>query len=279
MSFQYPEFFKLSCKMFFGCHLDKPNDVIDPHWKVDLNTIYKGLFDAFENNWNLYLPDIKLPLNEVSFLNYAQSIRKNNFTFNDQINEVKSSVKDSKSINKLKLGIVGKIGQGKSTMADYLCKEKGFIEYAFAGPLKRGVGVLFDFTYEQLYTEEKEKIDPRWGVSPRVILQQIGLDLFRNNILKHIQGLNIFKSFWIDHFYRWFDQCKNQNVVVSDCRFPDEFESLKDCGFMIYKIIRPNFNIFYFHSSEILQDNISSDETIYNDGTLEKFYENINSFL
>ena len=201
MNSQYPEFFKLSCKMFFGIHLDQPDNVIDYHWKVDLNTIYKGLFDAFENNWNLYLPNIKLPSNEISFLNYAQSIRKNNYVFDNQINEVKKSSQDSNSIKGLKLGIVGKIGQGKSTMADYLCKEKGFIEYAFAGPLKRGVGIMFDFTYEQLYTEEKEKIDPRWGVSPRVILQQIGLDLFRNNILKHIQELLIFKSFWINHFY------------------------------------------------------------------------------
>ena len=37
------------------------------------------------------------------------------------------------------IGIVGNKNVGKDTLADYLVKEKGFIKYAFADPLKEGL--------------------------------------------------------------------------------------------------------------------------------------------
>ena len=65
----------------------------------------------------------------------------------------------------------GKKQVGKNTFADEC---KGFIQYAFAKPLKDTCKVLFLLSDEQLYGNLKEIQDKRWGKSPREIMQQFG---------------------------------------------------------------------------------------------------------
>ena len=40
---------------------------------------------------------------------------------------------------------------------------------------------LFLFTDEQLYTDQKDEIDPRWGVTPRELMNEIGIDALKIN--------------------------------------------------------------------------------------------------
>ena len=62
------------------------------------------------------------------------------------------------------------------------------------------------------------------------------------------------------------------NLVVSDCRFPDEVSSIKDRGGYIIKITRPasiNNGAEHKHVSETLIDNLYHDILIVNDASKE----------
>ena len=72
------------------------------------------------------------------------------------------------------VGILGKKGSGKDTLADYLVEHNGFIKYSFADPVKNIVNILFNLSDTQVNGYLKETVDERWGLSPRVILQRFG---------------------------------------------------------------------------------------------------------
>jgi hypothetical protein len=132
------------------------------------------------------------------------------------------------------IGLSGKKQNGKTTLADYLIIEKGFAEVSWAAPLKNIIGMeLLGLKYHQIYgTEaEKEATDEFWGKSPRRLLQIIGTDCFRN--LVH-------PDFWVKigerEIQRLLDEGKN--VVVSDCRFPNEIQAVRKLGGSSVRVVR-----------------------------------------
>ena len=74
------------------------------------------------------------------------------------------------------IGLLGNKGCGKDTLADYLVKDKNFIKYSFANPIKEIAKHLFNLSDEQLNGSHKETIDNRWNLSPRIILQRLGTE-------------------------------------------------------------------------------------------------------
>ena len=57
------------------------------------------------------------------------------------------------------IGLSGKKRVGKDTVADYLVSKYGFIKYSFADPIKAVAKILFGFSENQLYGNNKEEID------------------------------------------------------------------------------------------------------------------------
>ena len=88
------------------------------------------------------------------------------------------------------IGLCGKKGSGKDATGKILIEIYGFTKYSFADPLKRGVKEMFGFTDEQCWGEQsiKEKVDERWGISPRVALQIIGTDFLREQLPSMCRG-------------------------------------------------------------------------------------------
>jgi hypothetical protein len=132
----------------------------------------------------------------------------------------------------LLIGLSGKSGSGKSTVGDYLEGAHGYVQFAFADALKDTVGQAFDFTQEQLYTNRKEVIDPRWGVSPRWCLQWLGTEILRTR----------FPDIWIKRLHGemvdYLSQGGRRPIVVTDVRFRDEAEALKALGGVLVRIER-----------------------------------------
>ena len=62
------------------------------------------------------------------------------------------------------IGLCGQAGAGKSTVADFLVKNHGFVSVALADPLKRICREVFDFSDEQLWgpSSERNKPDERY---------------------------------------------------------------------------------------------------------------------
>lgn len=167
------------------------------------------------------------------------------------------------------IGITGKIGSGKSTIAEYLVNRHNYVEYSMASPLKE-IGRIFGFTEDQLYgtQEQKLEIHPHWGISARTFLQKVGTEIFRETMPKIIPDMKIERTIWVDLFkikYR-----KNPKLyVISDVRFLDEATVIKELGGIIIRTIRDNnvssdSKLEHKHISEMEMDQIQEDFTIDN---------------
>lgn len=130
------------------------------------------------------------------------------------------------------IGICGLIGHGKDTAAGFLIEE-GFERVSFAGVLKDACANIFGWDRILLEgnTPEsrvwRETVDKWWAnrldmpnFTPRLALQQIGTDALRTH--------------W--HPDIWVAACERQiinsekNVVISDCRFFNELQAIKNLG-------------------------------------------------
>lgn len=181
------------------------------------------------------------------------------------------------------IGIMGSIGSGKSTVADYLVKNHGFIEYSFAKPLKQ-IAEILQFEHHQIYgtQDEKLEINKFWGISGREFLQKFGTEICRDTLPTIIPNMNMNNNtLWIRLFEKMYSPDKN--IVISDVRFTDEINKIKELGGFIIKIERPSEctqkSDYQKHSSELSTSNIVPDYLILNNQTIEKLYENIDNFL
>lgn len=178
------------------------------------------------------------------------------------------------------IGLVARKQSGKSTFADYLVKEYSFINQAFADPIKDACKIIFDFSDEQTEGVLKEVMDKRWGITPRQAFQIIGTDVFRQHLPKTVPGLKeIGDQFWIERFKIWYRKNMDKNVIVSDVRFPNEAQLIRDMGGVIVKIQRSGVKNGDTHISETLIDNIEEDSMIRNDFSLETYYQHIDELM
>jgi hypothetical protein len=169
------------------------------------------------------------------------------------------------------LAFHGEVGAGKDTAASFLPYTHRF---GFADPLKQMAAIGFGFTHEQLYDPvQKEVMDPRWGASPRAILQWLGTDVLRAR--------------WEDFFTRNMDarieQARKEKgphafIVLTDCRFPNEAEFVHHKGGFVVKIVRGGGKrtVHHGHASEQGLPDHLVDEVVHNPSdTLAAFKTNV----
>lgn len=127
------------------------------------------------------------------------------------------------------IGLLGGAGAGKSTVAKYLRDSYNAKIYTLAKPLKEFVGRVFDLTPEQLYgtQEQKETIDPRYGVSPRWLLQRIGTQGFRESFGE---------DYWVNLCLKNIFEDNHPLAVIDDCRFGNEALHIRDAGGVVWRL-------------------------------------------
>ena len=131
------------------------------------------------------------------------------------------------------IGVCGFIGSGKDTVADYLVNIHGFRRESFANTLKDAVASVFDWDRVMLEGRSKEarewreQVDTWWAerlnmpnLTPRWVLQQWGTEVCRKGFHDDI---------WIASVENKLRRSKD-NIVISDCRFPNEIASIKSAG-------------------------------------------------
>ncbi len=184
-------------------------------------------------------------------------------------------------MNKL-IGITGRKSVGKSCAADYLFNEYDYYRRAFADSLKNGAMEIFGLSIEQVDGDEKEEIDKYWKISSRLILQKFGTEVMREKLVECIPELEWIKDkIWVHSFNKWYINFHihhpNVGVVISDCRYVNEYEFVKKNGGIIWKIERPGLDNSDRHKSE--NQDIPYDKLIINDGTIEDLYNKIKGIL
>ena len=138
------------------------------------------------------------------------------------------------------IGVCGFIGSGKDTIADYLTNFHGFRRESFANSLKDAVALVFGWDRTMLEgrtkqaREWREQVDPWWSdrlgysVTPRWILQYWGTEVCRKGFHDDI---------WIASLENKLRN-STDDVVVSDCRFPNEIKSIKAAGGIVVRVHR-----------------------------------------
>lgn len=171
------------------------------------------------------------------------------------------------------IGIAGPKNSGKDTFANRFKLYIPCITRAFAEPVKRTCQQLYLLTEEQLYDiEQKEKIDHRWGISPRQMFQQVGTDYVRNQLDP---------NFFLKHFEFWYrQQPHGTNIIIPDVRFQNEVDMIHSLGGKVVYIYRPFLPSNDSHESELSANQLNHiDYTIENCGSLLQFYREIDSFM
>lgn len=139
------------------------------------------------------------------------------------------------------IGICGFIGSGKDTIADYLVNFHGFRRESFANSLKDAVAHVFGWDRTMLEgrtkhaREWREQLDLWWSerlnipeLTPRWVLQQWGTEVCRKAFHDDI---------WIASLENKLRNSKD-DIVISDCRFPNEIKSIKDAGGIVIRVVR-----------------------------------------
>jgi hypothetical protein len=86
--------------------------------------------------------------------------------------------------------LIGQKRVGKDTVASMIKSlYPNFKTIALADPIKDIARIMFNFTEEQLYGNEKEVLDPRWNITPRQVFEQFGTDIMQFDIYKYLPGL------------------------------------------------------------------------------------------
>ena len=206
------------------------------------------------------------------------------------------------------IGVCGFIGSGKDTIADYLTNFHEFRRESFANSLKDAVSMVFNWDRTMLEgrtksaREWREQVDPWWAerlgmqhLTPRWVLQYWGTEVCR-------------KGF---HDDMWIASLENKlrnstdDIVISDCRFPNEIKSIKDAGGIVIRVKRGTDPEWYrdaadvnagekcsnyskakermdalgIHASETAWVGTKFDAVLANDSTIDDLFEQVKNLV
>ena len=201
------------------------------------------------------------------------------------------------------IGVCGFIGSGKDTVADYLVNFHEFRRESFASTLKDAVAAVFgcDRTMLEGRTKEarvgRECVDPWWAerlamptLTPRWVLQYWGTEVCRRGFHDDI---------WIASLENKLRNSKD-NVVISDCRFPNEISSIRNAGGRIIWVQRGALPEWYdtaveanngnnvaindlkmrkIHASETSWVGTEFDAVLDNNGTIDELYNQVKNLI
>lgn len=163
------------------------------------------------------------------------------------------------------IGITGHARHGKDTVADFICDITApyFYKCALADTMKVVAGIIFGWDFDDLYTDKKDTVDPKWGISPRHALQSLGTEwgqykLSEYDSFKEKTG----RLLWTRSLLNTIGD--NENAVIADVRFPHEAEAIKRRGGKIVMIRRPGHPVDMTHDSEKAIEEIKPDYVIRN---------------
>ena len=182
------------------------------------------------------------------------------------------------------IGLVGYIGSGKGTVADLLVRNHQYKKFAFADALKDAVSGIFLWPRGLLEGDSnasrafRERVDVWWSnklgyeVTPRLILQKFGTEACRHGIADNI---------WIAALEKRIQGY--DDVVIADCRFPNEIDFIRSAGGKIIRVKRGDDptpeQLANLHVSETAWNNYVPDFIIHNEGTKDELKENIKIIL
>lgn len=178
------------------------------------------------------------------------------------------------------LALSGYARSGKDEAAKVLIDEFGFKRVAFADKLRE---VLYALDPIVLGRNDKGYDSGVWSV--QTVIDEFGWDHYKETpfgweIRRLLQRLGteagretLWDSIWIDAALTGHPE--DARLVVTDCRFPNEAQAVKDRGGKVWRIRRAGVGPANAHPSETSLDDWCFDMVLANGSTLEAFQRNV----
>lgn len=174
------------------------------------------------------------------------------------------------------IGLSGYAQAGKDSVGQVLVDEYGYKRYAFADAL-RGAIYALNPIYDASIAYDLETGEASGRLFGRVqeLVDFVGWDDAKVNnqeIRRLLQAMGteagrkiLGEDVWVNAV---FNQVNEENVVITDARFPNEAQRVKAEGGFMVRVTRPGVQAVNNHPSEVSLDEWGFDLTIPNDGTL-----------
>jgi hypothetical protein len=171
----------------------------------------------------------------------------------------------------------------------------------FAGKLKQIASLLTGVPVEMFEDQEFKKTDlpnewvyvkpgyPARNMTVREFLQRLGTDAMRDNLHEnvwvnalfadYVPRLQFEKSF---HGMKGAVPVEEPNWIITDMRFPNEMEAVKEKKGITIRVVRPKIETEEFkplHPSETALDDAKFNYEIVNDGSIDDLIEKVKEIL
>jgi hypothetical protein len=167
------------------------------------------------------------------------------------------------------IGLHGKRGSGKDTVANYLKTyyARNFRSLAFADPIRAMLTAAFGWGPEMFEYPLKDIVIENLGLAPRDFMQPLGTEWGREMMYEDI---------WVDIGAQKAAPLLGAgfNVLFTDVRFENEAEWIRSTGGVVWHIDRDSI-VEDSHKSEAGIKFIKGDVRINNNETLGWLYENV----
>ena len=206
------------------------------------------------------------------------------------------------------IGISGRMGSGKNTVGDIIEKicltNEGplFEQKAFAGKLKQIGSILSGVPVEYFEDQDFKKLPMgiEWEMTYREFLQKLGTEAMRDGLHTNVWVNALFADYfckdcgWEEEQKGTIDACSGKhelpNWIITDMRFPNELEAVKEKGGITIRVVRPHGYTnphtgeykempLSYHPSETALDDAKFDYEIINDGSMEKLVKKVRKIL
>jgi hypothetical protein len=172
------------------------------------------------------------------------------------------------------VAITGKARHGKDTLAEALVKE-GFKRVPFAGALKEVTALIANEPVHLYYDDEtKEAYCEALGMTRRQALQKLGTEGIRS-----VFGANV----WVNRVLRQWAATGRDPIVISDCRFDNEADLVRQAGGIVIRVVRPDHDGLQgeaaMHSSERGVSEHLIDVEVTNSGSIEDLHHEARKIL
>ena len=172
------------------------------------------------------------------------------------------------------IGLAGRARSGKSSIAEHLTAHYGYVQLAFADPIRETIEYALNTPAEYIEVHKETPIPPH-GKSYRELAQTLG-----------DWGRGLRPDFWVLDLERRLNELRDystyelEGVVISDVRFINEAQWVRERG-QLWHITRPGQDPSQTreHSSELGIEPMDGEVLICNSETLDDLCDHVDYLL